>query len=487
MISGNDETQGGDLDALFPGLTRKAAAPLRLEDGAVRAVDLPVPAAADQPRLGRPLVGAASRQRSSGAVAFPVDPRRPFWNPVIAGTALRLWELEPALFPREIGMLAPGLAASAARGGPMGDKAKVAVAELALTGAVALQALWPEERAVAELELTTTATLAGRVEALERLLERTDQPVAWLALQLPAALTVGVASIDRLLQASRPYRELSTPFAALAARQGMRSWEEAVHGALIYWRDPRGSSTLERMVRSLRPAAAGRQAHGREMHPRESAGEGSRPQLRRLEAKLAQAKEEVERVIAGAESWRARVSAAEGEIAELRERRDRAVAQLRRVVAENARLRATLAALPARSEPAVAPARSEPSPATVSPAPSPPIDSVFAGRSVYLYTGVERAGAREAMAKVVERHGARCEVFDGNRLTLLGPERFPAEALVIIETSHLCHNASNVIEARARASGAWYYMGQTGSGALARRVAARWWRTHPVGDPRVLA
>jgi len=30
MISGNDETQGGDLDALFPGLTRKAKAPLPL-------------------------------------------------------------------------------------------------------------------------------------------------------------------------------------------------------------------------------------------------------------------------------------------------------------------------------------------------------------------------------------------------------------------------------------------------------------------------
>jgi len=195
-----------------------------LVDGAVRAIDLPIPVAANQPPLGRPLVSAASPQRLSGAVAFPADPRRPFWNPVIAGTALRLWELEPALFP----------------------------------------------------------------------------PVAWVALQLPAALTIGVASIDRLLQASRPYRELSTAFAALAARQGMRSWEEAVHGALIYWRDPRGSATLERMVRPLRPAAAGRPANGREIRPRNSAGEGSRPHLRKLEAKLAQAKEEIERVSAAA-------------------------------------------------------------------------------------------------------------------------------------------------------------------------------------------
>ncbi len=110
--------------------------------------------------------------------------------------------------------------------------------------------------------------------------------------------------------------------------------------------------------------------------------------------------------------------------------------------------------------------------------------TVLAGRRVYLYTGIEREAAREAMARALAEHGAVCEVFDGNSLGQLGPSRFPADALVIIETSHLCHNGNNIIQARARASGAWYFQGKAGSGSLARRVAERWWMTHPGEDQR---
>jgi hypothetical protein len=103
---------------------------------------------------------------------------------------------------------------------------------------------------------------------------------------------------------------------------------------------------------------------------------------------------------------------------------------------------------------------------------------VLAGRQVYLYTGQPRAAARREMARALERHGASCEVFDGNRLSELGPTRYDPEALVIIDTRQLCHAATEAIEERARVSGAWFYVGPAGQGSLAQRVAERWWKTH---------
>jgi hypothetical protein len=82
------------------------------------------------------------------------------------------------------------------------------------------------------------------------------------------------------------------------------------------------------------------------------------------------------------------------------------------------------------------------------------------------------------MARVLERYGATCQVFDGNRLSELGPQRYDPGALVIIDTRQLCHSASDAIEERARSSGAWFYVGPAGPGSLAQRVAERWWRTH---------
>jgi hypothetical protein len=81
---------------------------------------------------------------------------------------------------------------------------------------------------------------------------------------------------------------------------------------------------------------------------------------------------------------------------------------------------------------------------------------------------------RYQMGQAFERHGAICEVFDGNRLTDLGPERFDPDAIVVIETRNLCHAANDLLIERARASGAWYFVGPAGAAGLARKVAERW-------------
>lgn len=108
----------------------------------------------------------------------------------------------------------------------------------------------------------------------------------------------------------------------------------------------------------------------------------------------------------------------------------------------------------------------------------PPVAEVLRGRKVYLFTGAYSAAMRREMARALERHGAACEVFEANRLTELGPERYDPETLIVIETRNLSHAANDLLIERARASGAWYFVGPAGAGGLARKVAERWWKTH---------
>jgi hypothetical protein len=286
--------------------------------------------------------------------------------------------------------------------------------------------------------------------------------------------------VREFLLAGGQYRGLGAAIGTRAERQGLTTWETAVQHSIGYWRDPRATAVLRTLLDAPSPAEPPKVL---EEPPRR---EGNPRQLKKLESKLTRAREESAAARAEAEARLVRLSAAEREAAEARQGRDRAAARLQIVEAENAELREALRLVsPAPAEADPIPARtesSEPALPLVAPSPPPSLETVFKGRLVYLYTGVERADAREGMGRALESHGAICEVYDANRIGQLGPDRFPPESLVIIETSHLGHSTSGAIQARARASGAWSYVGATGSGALARRVAERWWKTHPRND-----
>ncbi len=493
MISTNGEGPAAELDALFPGLSRgPAPRPSLVQNG----VPLPAPlilgdlvaSSRDRPLASARLAAVPEADRLVAKLygAYWADPRRMLWTPFLAGAAVRLSEIFPQLFSADLLPSATMLATTASATEPMWNIERMAIAELALAVVPLLRECWAEDRALAELGLDPEMSLADRVQAVKHRLPESPKAAAWMAVQLPATLLVGGGSVDRLLLASGPYRELGAGFAALAGRQGIERWEDAVVNAIEYWRDLRGSGSLEAMFRytatrsELDDRAARPRAEGKSL-------EAIHPRLRKLEARLAQAKREAEAARTESGSCLARAATAQREAAEARRGRDRAAERLRRVERENAELREALRLLhPAPSGQELEAVRSEalpPTPLAQAEPPRPSLAAVFAGRLVYLYTGIERVAAREAMARALERHGASCEVFDGNSLGQLGPNRFPAESLVIIETSHLCHNGSNMIQARARASGAWVYVGATGSGALARRVAERWWKTHR-GDGR---
>lgn len=479
MISRNDELSASELDALVPRHTPSLS---------LRALPAERPSPA-LPLLRRPLVEPRGVERKPVAVPVPgriraywADPWRTLWTPILAGASLRLWELEPELFPKMMPASPLLMSLCLPTDRALDDVERNAVSEVAYYGSIALQILWPEPRLLAELELDGQLSLAERRSVLEERLASSDRPVAWLTALLPAAVMVDPYPVREFLLASGPYRGLATGIARLAERQGLRTWEAAVQHSIAFWRDPRGTAALKALLDAPDPEARPAQKQER------AVGAGNGRQLRKLDAKLAQAKEAAAAARAEAEARRERLAAAQREAAEARQSRDRVAERLRKAEAELEALRALVQdSKPAAAEPDSALMEST----TAEPAtpdriadPEPDPATVLAGRRVYLYTGVEREAARDAMARALEEHGAVCEVFDGNSLGQLGPSRFPADALVIIETSHLCHNGNNIIQARARASGAWYYQGKAGSGSLARRVAERWWMTHPGEDQR---
>jgi hypothetical protein len=483
VISRNDELSASELDALVP---------RHMPAISLRALPTEQPAALPAlPLFRRPLTAKAGSQQKVSAPpidprvrAYWADPQRTFWTPLLAGAALSLWELESDRFPMPWIVAPSALLVSGCllAEKEMDDVERGAVAELAQHGVTALRALWPESRVLAELGLDGSLSLAERRAALEERLATIRQPVEWLTVLLPAALLFEAHPVREFLTAGGQYRGLGARVTELAERQGLTTWEEGVRQSIGFWGDPRGRSVLKALLATPRPGARPSQKKDR------SRPAGSSRQLRKLDAKLAEAKEAAATARAEAEARRERLAAAQREAAEARQSRDRVAERLRKAEAELEALRALVPQpKPSATEPDAALVQSTTAePATPDKIPETELDpaTVLAGRRVYLYTGIEREAAREAMARALEEHGAVCEVFDGNSLGQLGPSRFPADALVIIETSHLCHNGNNIVLARARASGAWCFQGKAGSGSLARRVAERWWMTHPGEDQR---
>ncbi len=479
MISRNDELSASELDALVPRQRPALSLP-------ALPIEQPAPAL---PLLRRPLVSSTGGQTKTPTPPVEprpragwADPRRPPWTPLLAGAALRLWELDAGHRPLMLTPSAVIVLGCVLTEKEMDDLDRSAVADLADYGVTALRALWPETRALAELGLDSSLSLAERRAALEERLTTIALPVGWLTGLLPSALLFNALPVRDFLTGGGQYRGLEARFAELAERQGLTTWEAAVRHSFAFWGDPRGGAVLKALLDAREPNTRPIEKKARPEL------EGNHRQLRKLDAKLAQAKKAAEAARAEAEARRERLAAAQREAAEVRQSRDRVAERLRKAEEELEALRAQVREpKPVGAEPEPVPARAATMEATV---PDKIADSepdpatVLAGRRVYLYTGVEREAAREAMGRALEEHGAVCEVFDGNSLGQLGPSRFPSDALVIIETSHLCHNGNNIVQARARASGAWCFQGKAGSGSLARRVAERWWMTHPGEDQR---
>lgn len=464
-----------DLDALFPGMAPGSRPLPPPEGGGVRALEdrrfapaLPPPRRTAYLDEG-PVTRDGLTRRSFGA--YWAHPTRTLWTPMLAGVMARLSETEGKHHPEPDPE--PGLAESSADS-PLTDDRQLSRAMFVPLAGLALQFLqswWGEARSEHALRLGPSASLVDRVRVLRGLLDDTTLPAPFAVAMLPALLTRGRGQDDQFLQATGLYRQLGDAFGRLAARQGITTWEQAWLASRRYWEDERGMAFLRSLsAHRSQPAAV--------VKPEPRPVPAASPESTRLEAELVAAREALGRLRDESDARLARVAALQRELAEARQARERSVDRARQLEAELAALRTPrLAAEPSPSPaPLAMPAEA---PVTRTPAASRPrLAEVFSGRLVYLFTGVERAGTREAMARALERHGATVLAYDGNRLAQLGPERFPAEAMVIVETRQLSHSANDLLVERARASGVWVYVGPTGPAGLARRVAERWSQTH---------
>jgi hypothetical protein len=110
------------------------------------------------------------------------------------------------------------------------------------------------------------------------------------------------------------------------------------------------------------------------------------------------------------------------------------------------------------------------------PVPPPPLpDDLLRGRTVFLFTGDERAAAARLQAESLRPLGG-----DDVRLYDLhqgrpGPDVFPAGSIVVVDTRFVGHKHSAEIEARVRRSPAdvVYVPLRGGEGGLATRLVER--------------
>jgi hypothetical protein len=399
------------------------------------------------------------------------EPARTLWTPFLAGGLAHLAIIKPRMVSEPILQAAAKvLNAFDPAGQPpdLDSQTLWATCLLVTRGVPLARDHLPTGFVAACLGLAEPLPHARRLETVTAWLERVPPPPpAWAALLLAVDLPAARKQLDDFLKARPPYAGLAERFGEVAQAGSVTTWRDALGNALAFWRDHRGDALLrmlaqERMWHGIEAVARKLDAA---MSPA-GRSDGKPRLVAKLEAQLGRLREEIDHLKSAA-------AHAAREASELRQARDRAVARARAIEEEMEALRRRLP--PSPPVPESEPATPEPPPVTLPvAAPEERLDEFFRDRLVYVYTGQQRTHARRDMQRTLERHGAICEVYDGNRPGELGPDRYPADAIVVIDTRFLSHSASERIADRARASGAWFYMGPTGQGGLARKVAERW-------------
>ncbi len=402
------------------------------------------------------------------------------WIPAIAGAVAVVHETDPNVLHGDMVPVSSLLVsmASIVEGEPMDVVVENAIYQLALDGLPRLQEWFPQTLLPGIAGLPANATHDQRLEQAERWMteEAAALPLPWVALSLGCSVPAGRPRFKDFLEERRPYAGLAEHFRALADGRNVRDWRAMLWTATEYWRETRGRLTL-RLV--LPKRAATKEAHPLERPATTPSAPAAPALLEKLERQLAEARRELREVRDQAATRQRALGSAQQQILEAKQSRDRAVARSQRLALELAEarefIRAPKAERVAPPTPVTTPVEA---PAAVAPTP-PPVqpEQVFQGRSVYLFTGMERTGARRQLSQALERLGATCQVYDGNRQPLLGPARFDPAALVVIDTRMLSHSATEAIVARAEASGVWYFRGPAGRRSLMRVVEA-WGRKH---------
>ncbi|MEO8140133.1 MAG: hypothetical protein ABI742_10830 [Gemmatimonadota bacterium] len=454
---------------------------------------LPTPGTLSGPALALTKAIAAETGRSPTPSIYTVltqmtrrhwsGPRCSLWEPFVAGAIVRIAEFASAFFAAptiEASLAVVGQAPSAGAGEPLTETERIAITLLTQTALRRVRPMLREDYLGSLLGFTADTTLNHQLDAAEKWLAEKDVPLPWAALALAAHFTNSTKREEVFCFGLPPFNRLTRAFTAAAERQGVTTWEGALQAAHAFWDNSRGDILLHLLVveycdRLDREAKPDRPA------PEQAPVMPLQPSLHQLEARLAEAERVIAERDARGEELRRQASAAHREAAEARQSRDRALDRVRVLESECEALRSAVALRPAEPPDQPAPVRSTVPAPEDSPAPEPStsapsaaaIRAALAGRTVYLFTGVERATARQAMATSLESYGAHCEVFDGNRLSQLGPSRYHPEALVVIEISHLCHNACDAVAERARASGAALFLVKASPASLARRITAR--------------
>lgn len=319
---------------------------------------------------------------------------------------------------------------------------------------------------------------------------------------LPVPLTAVVAAHVLLpaVEGARDYMPRAHSRFAPATRAidhrmagaGAASWVDALKLVGRFWNAAGWVSVgvwqqqaLDRMIEGEGTAVGEREADEHARQVRQHRGERKRLQaanaameeelreLRPLRDALAQLRETVSRhrtreaeLVQARDRAQARAAAVEGTVRELE--------------TANRALRYKLASFlpppappPGDSEaPAAAPAGDELLPATL-----------LVDRKVFLFTGHVRGDVATKMGESLGVLGAKrvrtiCVHKDN-----LGPETFPAGALVVLDLRFVGHKHSIPIEDRARKSGAEYLPVKSGKGGLARAVTAALERKQADTDP----
>lgn len=339
---------------------------------------------------------------------------------------------------------------------------------------------------LAGLDLPAGLTGDPLILGVARWIASGSHPVPLAALVASQALFMARDPGRYLPRAQVRYAPVTRAIGELVEAEGATTWEHAVSLAHRYWsaggwlelglwqmRSMYRFGGDEEFVIPEERAAAARESELRQhraerkrLQTSASEAQAELRALRPLRGKVTGLREEAERL-------RLREAA-------LIQARDRAQARAEALEIANRKLEQSLkeatrrlAALSPAPTPAAAPSEDGPRASEVVHADEVDLPAdLLAGREVFYFTGQVRRTSAVTAADSLRVLGARdVRAFCVHKGSL-GPETFPADAMVIMDIRFVSHTHSREIAERARRSGAQYLAVRSGKGSLARKVAA---------------